>query len=163
MLLFQQIGVLGVAWFRIASAAIFFATWAKPWKVLRSANKETVVLLLLLGACLAFMNSAFYLAIARLPLSLVATMEFVGTIAVALFGLRAVRNYVLRHSLRLRPASHVSAFSETYALLLSLLPATATIIGAVVLGQIPTLKDIAGILLVMVGVAIHKPAAETAA
>ncbi len=94
VLLFQQVGVLGVAWFRIASAAVFFALVTKPWKVFLSANRKTVVLLLLLGACLALMNSAFYLAIDRLPLSLVATMEFVGTIAVALFGLRATRNYV---------------------------------------------------------------------
>ncbi len=48
---------------------------------------------------------------------------------------------------------------NTYALLLALLPATATIVGAVVLGQIPTLQDICGILLVMLGVALHKPAA----
>ncbi len=39
------------------------------------------------------MNSVFYLAIARLPLSLVATIEFVAIIAVALFGLRSARNY----------------------------------------------------------------------
>lgn len=31
---------------------------------------------------------------------------------------------------------------------------------AFVLSQIPTLRDIVGILLVMVGVAVHKPAAQ---
>nr|WP_228021900.1 EamA family transporter [Romeria gracilis] len=60
------------------------------------------------------------------------------------------------HSLRLRPASHVPA--AAYALLLALLPATATIVGAVVLGQIPSPRDVVGIVLVMAGVAIHKPA-----
>ncbi len=94
VLLFERIDVLGVAWFRIASAAIVFAFWTKPWRTFLSANRETVTLLLLLGACLALMNSAFYLAIDRLPLSLVATMEFVGTIAIALFGLKAMRNYI---------------------------------------------------------------------
>ena len=94
VLLFERIDVLGVAWFRIASAAIVFAFWTKPWRTFRMANRETLTLLLLLGACLALMNSAFYLAIDRLPLSLVATMEFVGTIAVALFGLKALRNYM---------------------------------------------------------------------
>ncbi len=253
VLLFEQIDVLGVAWFRIASAAIIFSFWTKPWQTFRSASKATIALLLLLGACLALMNSAFYLAIDRLPLSLVATMEFVGTIAVALFGLKALRNYValalavagvialidvrwssdllglslavvnallfmtyivLGHRISQKGASEgvgrlgaamtaafvfvmpigaqdaIAAFASpllilagigvgisssvvpyvcdqlamsqlsrnTYALLLALLPATATLVGAIVLGQIPTLRDIFGILLVMAGVALHKPA-----
>ncbi|MEM9450134.1 MAG: EamA family transporter [Cyanobacteria bacterium P01_E01_bin.6] len=252
VLLFQHIGVLGVAWFRITSAAVIFSIWTKPWKTFRLANREAMTSLLLLGACLALMNSAFYLAIDRLPLSLVAAIEFVGTIAIALFGLRSAHNYValglavagvlmltdvhwasdplgltyaivngvlfmayiiLGHRIaqqgagegvgRLGAAMAAAfifvmpiGFSEaiaalsfpvlilagigvgvsssvipyvcdqlamsklprnTFALLLTLLPATATIVGALVLGQIPTVKDIAGILLVMAGVAIHKP------
>ena len=46
----------------------------------------------------------------------------------------------------------------TFALLLSLLPASAAIIGIIVLHQIPTLVEIAGILLVAGGVALHKEA-----
>jgi inner membrane transporter RhtA len=46
----------------------------------------------------------------------------------------------------------------TFALLLSLLPASATVIGIVVLRQIPTLVEIAGILLVACGVALHQEA-----
>lgn len=114
VLLFEQVNALGVTWFRITSAALIFALWTWPWQTFRSANKQTLLLFLLLGACLALMNSAFYLAIERLPLSLVATMEFVGTIAIA------------------------------------------TIIGVVVLRQIPTLVDICGIILVMLGVALHQ-------
>ncbi len=45
-----------------------------------------------------------------------------------------------------------------FALMLSLLPLSATIIGIVVLAQMPALADLAGIELVMRGVAIHKPA-----
>ena len=45
----------------------------------------------------------------------------------------------------------------SFALLLALLPATATVIGVIVLAQVPTPRDIAGVLLVMTGVAIHKP------
>ena len=44
----------------------------------------------------------------------------------------------------------------TFALLLSLLPASATMIGIIVLRQIPTLVEIVGILLVAVGVALHQ-------
>ena len=252
VLLFQQVGVLGVAWFRITSAALIFALWTKPWKTFRSVHRDVVVLLLLLGACLALMNSSFYLAIDRLPLSLVAAIEFVGTIAIALFGLRSVHNYValslaitgvliltdvrwssdplgltyaivngllfmtyivLGHRIARQGAGEgvgrlgaamaaafifvmpigfseaIAAFpypalilagigvgvsssvipyicdqlamarlpSNTFALLLALLPATATVVGTIVLGQIPTPRDLLGILLVMIGVAIHKP------
>jgi inner membrane transporter RhtA len=45
----------------------------------------------------------------------------------------------------------------TFALMLTLLPATATIVGVVVLSQMPTLAEIAGILLVAAGVYLHKP------
>jgi len=47
---------------------------------------------------------------------------------------------------------------SSFAFLLALLPATATIIAAIVLAQIPTAQDIAGIALVMAGVAVHRPA-----
>jgi inner membrane transporter RhtA len=46
----------------------------------------------------------------------------------------------------------------SFALLLALLPATATIIGVIVLRQMPGPADLAGVLLVMLGVAIHRPA-----
>lgn len=252
VLLFQSIGVLGVAWFRIASAAVIFVLFTQPWKTFRSANRQGIILLCLLGACLALMNSTFYLAIDRLPLSLIAAIEFTGTIVIALLGVRSTANFValflavagvflltnvrwssdplglfyaivngllfmtyvvLGHRIarqgtggvgRLGAAMMVAfvvvmpigfteamtAFSHpmlilagigvgicssvipyvcdqlamsrlprnTFALMLALLPATATIIGAVVLHQIPTLRDIFGVAMVMGGVAIHKPA-----
>ena len=252
VLLFPAIGVLGVAWLRIASAAAVFAPWTKPWKTVAEADRQTRFLLVGLGACLAVMNSAFYLALDKLPMSLVAAMEFIGTIGVALYGLRTRRNLaalalaflgvfmlidvkwssdplglfwsflnsalflgyiILGHKISERGASGgverlgaamaiafcfimpigiieaVKAFGSielilagigvgvcssvipyisdqlamsrlpraSFALLLALLPATATIIGVIVLAQIPTLKDVFGVLLVMTGVAIHKP------
>jgi inner membrane transporter RhtA len=51
----------------------------------------------------------------------------------------------------------------TYALLVSLLPATATAIGLVVLGQVPTPADVAGVGLVIAGVALHREPAPTPA
>lgn len=48
----------------------------------------------------------------------------------------------------------------SFALMLALLPATATLIGAVVLAQIPGPGDVLGIALVMAGVALHRPARE---
>ena len=46
----------------------------------------------------------------------------------------------------------------SFALLLALLPATAAVIGVIVLRQIPGVMDVAGVLLVMTGVALHRPA-----
>ncbi len=51
----------------------------------------------------------------------------------------------------------------SFALMLALLPATATIIGIVVLAQIPSFTDVIGVLLVMAGVAVHRPAAAAVA
>lgn len=50
----------------------------------------------------------------------------------------------------------------TFALLLSILPATATLIGVLVLGQIPTALEIVGVLLVVAAVALHESKAAVA-
>lgn len=251
VLLFPAVGVLGVAWFRIASAALIFAPITKPWRTIRAANGRTRLLLLALGASLAVMNTSFYLALDKLPMSLVAAMEFVGTIGVALWGLRTGRNVlalmlvvvgvfvlidvkwatdpwglfwamlnavlfvayiILGHKAAeggasggverlgaamaialvfLMPIGFLQAMEAfgsialiaagigvgicssvipyvcdqlamsrlpraTFALLLALLPATATVIAAIVLAQIPTLQDAIGVVLVMIGIAVHK-------
>jgi inner membrane transporter RhtA len=43
-----------------------------------------------------------------------------------------------------------------YALMVSLLPATATVIGIVVLGQVPSVTEVTGVALVVAGVALHR-------
>jgi len=48
----------------------------------------------------------------------------------------------------------------TYSLMVSLLPATATVIGIVVLAQIPSAIEVAGIALVISGVALHRERAQ---
>jgi inner membrane transporter RhtA len=254
VLLFPSVGVLGVAWMRIATAAAIFAPWTAPWRTLARADGQTLRLMIGLGVCLAVMNTAFYLALDRLPMSLVAAIEFVGTIGVALYGLRTARNLaalasavlgvfllidvrwssdpiglfwaflngalfvgyiVLGHRIseagasggveRLGAAMAIAflfimpigfrqalrAFGSptlvlagagvgicssvipyvcdqlamsrlpraSFALMLALLPATATVVGIIVLAQIPSLRDTLGVLLVMTGVAIHRPAA----
>jgi inner membrane transporter RhtA len=47
----------------------------------------------------------------------------------------------------------------TYALMVSILPATATVIGIVVLTQLPSAAEVAGVALVVAGVALHRPEA----
>ena len=256
VLLFPSIGVLGVAWLRIASAAAIFAPWTRPWRTLAQADPRTRFLLIALGGCLAIMNCSFYLALDRLPISLVAAIEFIGTIGVALYGLRSGRNFAalaltavgvfilidvkwssdplglfwaflngvlfvgyitLGHRISqggasggverlgaamaialvfVMPIGIVEAFKafgapilllagigvgicssvipyvsdqlamsrlprSSFALLLALLPATATIMGVIVLAQIPSPKDVFGVAIVMTGVAIHKPAPDS--
>jgi inner membrane transporter RhtA len=48
----------------------------------------------------------------------------------------------------------------TYALMVSLLPAFATVIGVLVLTQIPTGAEVAGVCLVIGGVALHRTRRE---
>jgi inner membrane transporter RhtA len=45
---------------------------------------------------------------------------------------------------------------STYALMVSLLPATATVIGIIVLAQLPSWAEVAGVALVVLGVAVHR-------
>src|SRR5438876_5817464 len=94
VLLFSSVSVLGVAWFRIASAAVVFAVWRRPWRVfvkLPWAKRRT---LLALGVVLGLMNACFYLAISRIPLGTVGAIEFVGLITLAALGARTPRNIV---------------------------------------------------------------------
>jgi len=51
----------------------------------------------------------------------------------------------------------------TYALLVALLPATATVVGIVVLAQVPSAVEVAGVGLVVAGVALHREPAEVTA
>jgi inner membrane transporter RhtA len=251
VLLFARVDVLGVAWLRIASAAVIFALWRRPWRLWGELDGRTRRLLLSWGAVLAVMNSCFYLAIDRLPLGTVAAIEFVPVIALAALAARTRRNalalvlavggvylltdvrlvaeplgfafavanavlfaayIVLAHRVAQSPqvkgidglafamliaavvavpigvTGAAPAFLDpvalaagigvgvsssvipyvcdqlamarlarpTYALMVSLLPATATVIGIVVLTQIPTPAEVAGVALVIVGVAVHQ-------
>jgi inner membrane transporter RhtA len=255
VLLFARVDVLGVAWLRIASAALVFALWRRPWRAYARLDRDARRLLLGWGAVLAVMNACFYLAIDRLPLGTVAAIEFLPVIALAALGARTPRNglalvlavpgvylltgvrlegeplgvalafgnavlfavyIVLAH----RVARHgelsgidglaismlaaavfvtplggwevVPALGDpvallagvgvgvcssvvpyvsdqlamrrlpraTYALLVSLLPATATVIGVAVLAQVPSLTEVAGVALVIAGVALHRAPSE---
>src|ERR1700743_2487555 len=92
VLLFVHVQALGVAWLRIAAAAAFFALWRRPWRIWRAARPAQRRVFLALGAVLAAMNSLFYLAVDRLPLSTVGAIEFLGTVILAAAGVRTWRN-----------------------------------------------------------------------
>jgi len=251
VLLFAAIEPLGVAWLRIASAAVVFALWRRPLRSLRAASNQERWLIVAMAATLAAMNSAFYLAIARLPLATVGAIEFLGPILIAAIGLRSRRNmvalalaaagvaYLTDARWVAEPLGYLCAFANcalfvlyvvlghrlaaaggaggierlgaamlgamvfalpfgigqalpafasplllaagigvgiassvipyvcdqlamarlpraSFALLLALLPATAALVGAVVLRQVPTHAEMTGIALVIAGVALHR-------
>ena len=94
VMLFAAIEPLGVAWLRIASAAIIFSVWRRPWRYFRTLTKAERWTVVWLGVVLAAMNSLFYLAIQQLPLSTVGAIEFLGPIGLAAIGVRSARNIV---------------------------------------------------------------------
>ena len=256
VLLFVHIDPLGVAWLRIASAAVIFAVWRRPWRAWPSLRRDTQRVLLAWGAVLSVMNICFYLAIDALPLGTVAAIEFLPVIFLAALAARTPRNvaalvlavagvYLLTDvqlagepigllfaeanavlfaayitfghrvsrdqdltsidglALSMLIAAVVAlpfgawnvtpAFTDplllaaavgvgvcssvipyvcdqlamrrlaraTYSLMVSLLPATATVIGILVLTQIPTVIEVAGVFLVIVGVALHRESSTT--
>jgi inner membrane transporter RhtA len=251
VLLFSQVDVLGVAWLRIASAAAVFAFWKHPLRSFRALDVAERRVVISLGVVLASMNVFFYLAINRLPLATVGTIEFLGPIALAAVGVRTLRNFAalllacggvfLLTSVRINSefAGYIFAFANcglfvlyillghriagrggrggverlaiamliasivvtpiglrsalgalldpklllagigvgvcssvipyicdqfamarlpraTFALMLSLLPATACIIGIVVLRQLPSVSELVGIGAVIAGVALKR-------
>jgi len=92
VMLFAAVQPLGVAWLRIASAAMVFSLWRRPWRYFRTLNRSERWTIIGLGLVLAAMNSLFYLAIHLLPLSTVGAIEFLGPIALAALGARTPRN-----------------------------------------------------------------------
>jgi inner membrane transporter RhtA len=93
VLLFARVDVLGVAWLRIASAALVFALWRRPWRKLRALDRRGQLLIVSLGAVFAAMNACFYISIDRLPLATVAAIEFIGPIVLAVIAARTSRNF----------------------------------------------------------------------
>lgn len=94
VLLFAHVAPLGVAWLRIATAAVLLAAWRRPWRYLPRQDARTRSTLVVLGLVIGGMNASFYLAIDRLPLGIVGAIEFAGPIALAAAGLRTPRNRV---------------------------------------------------------------------
>ena len=93
VLLFARVDVLGVAWLRIASAALVFAIWRRPWHAFFALGRRGQLDIIALGAVFAVMNGCFYISISRLPLATVAAIEFIGPITLAAVAARIPRNF----------------------------------------------------------------------
>jgi inner membrane transporter RhtA len=79
--LFAVLPAAGVAWARIAVAAVVLLAWRRPWRMAWTGRALWAVVAF--GVVLALMNVTFYLAIERLPLGTAVAIEFAGPVTVA--------------------------------------------------------------------------------
>lgn len=79
--LFQQIGSSGTVFLRCSFAALALVLFWRPR--LRAYSRAEYGLLILYGLTIAGMNVAFYASIARIPLGIASTLEFLGPLGVA--------------------------------------------------------------------------------
>jgi inner membrane transporter RhtA len=84
--LFVAYGPITIVALRLIFGAVLVDLFRRPR--LRGTSGPAWRSALALGAVLAGMNTAFYLAIARLPLGVVVTIEFLGPLAAAIIGSR---------------------------------------------------------------------------
>ncbi len=80
--LFSDLSPPGVVLLRLGFAALMLTLWNRPhW---RRYSRQEYQLLVLFGLSIATMNGFFYGAIARLPIGIAVTLEFLGPLGVAL-------------------------------------------------------------------------------
>ncbi len=84
--LFSRLGAGGTVFVRLAFAMVILLALWRPRVAGRS--REQLVLAGVFGLVLAAMNLSFYEALARIPLGIAVSIEFVGPLAVALAGSR---------------------------------------------------------------------------
>jgi inner membrane transporter RhtA len=86
--LFPQVGPAGAVFLRLALSAVLLVTLVRP--KLRATARPDLMLVICFGLLLAAMNGMFYLALARIPLGIAVTVEFLGPLGVAVAGSRRV-------------------------------------------------------------------------
>ena len=83
--LFGEVGSFGTVALRLFFAAAVLMLF---WRPSLRMDRRTWTVVLAYGAVLGLMNLCFYPALARLPLGIAVTIEFLGPLAVALAGSR---------------------------------------------------------------------------
>ena len=90
--LFGEISPTAMVWLRLVTSALVLAAIARPRLTGRSGSDWLVVLAF--GASLATMNWGIYQSMARIPLGLAVTIEFIGPLTLAVLGSRRARDLV---------------------------------------------------------------------
>lgn len=90
--LFPEIGAAATASLRIGLSAAILLIAFRP--NLFKLNPKQWKYVILYGASLGMMNMVFYLAIARIPVGLGVTLEFVGPLILAIFGSRRIIDFI---------------------------------------------------------------------
>jgi inner membrane transporter RhtA len=90
--LFPAVGPGGAVLLRLAVSAVLVVALVRPR--LRGITRPDLVLVVGFGLVLAAMNCLFYLSIARIPLGVAVTVEFLGPLGVAVAGSRRLLDLV---------------------------------------------------------------------
>ena len=90
--LFQAIGSSGTVFLRVGFGALIFMLVVRPR--IRGYSRTDYMLLIAFGLIIAGMNTAFYAAIARIPLGIAVTLEFIGPLGVSVFASRKRRDFL---------------------------------------------------------------------
>jgi inner membrane transporter RhtA len=88
--LFDRVGAAGTVALRLALAALILLPFARPR--LRGRSREDLGGAVALGAVSGLLTLSFFEAIARIPLGVAVTIEFLGPLGVALAGSRHARD-----------------------------------------------------------------------
>lgn len=86
VLLFPEVGPLGMVMLRLVFSAILLLLIARP--ALRGHSRNGWLAVLGFGLVLALMNGLFYLALARLPLGVTVTIEVLGPLVLSIVASR---------------------------------------------------------------------------
>ena len=84
--LFAVLPPSAVVWLRLLTSAVLLLVLARP--ALRGRTRADWMVVVGFGAALALMNFSIYQAIARIPMGIAVTIEFLGPLAVAIAGSR---------------------------------------------------------------------------
>lgn len=90
--LFGSAPPVAVAWLRLTFTALVLFVALRPR--LRGHTWPQWRAVLLYGLVMSLMNFVFYLSIARIPIGMAVTIEFLGPLAVAVIGAKRVRDYL---------------------------------------------------------------------
>jgi inner membrane transporter RhtA len=90
--LFPAFGPVSIVFMRVCFSAVLLIVASRP--SIDRTMRTQAGLLLLFGFVIAAMNLCFYLAIARIPLGIAVTIEFIGPLAVAVGTSRRVLDFI---------------------------------------------------------------------